>query len=98
MYIITITNAENLYNGVNVAGVAAEVPAVLEAFNVHVNEAKKSAWFRVLNIAAANLVAEHLAAQFPGSEVLVSEVRYVFQSERPKVNKKSASERGVLPA
>ena len=55
-------------------------------------------WYMVDTQAVADLLAETLAKEFPGKSVKVSKVITEYQSEIPKVSKKTVSEKGTLPA
>jgi hypothetical protein len=98
MYFVIVTDRANLYEGVTVGSISCAVPTQLDSYNVHSNEGKKCAWFRVEGERYANILAEWLAATYPGAEVCVADVASIYQSEKPKVNKKIVSTKGVLPA
>jgi hypothetical protein len=55
-------------------------------------------WYMVDSQAQADLLAEALAKEFPGKCVKVSKVISEYQSETPKISKKTVSEKGTLPA
>ena len=46
----------------------------------------------------ANALAEYVATKNPTKEVVIAEIKALWQSETPAVKKKSVSEKGVLPA
>ena len=46
----------------------------------------------------ANALGELLATKNPTKEVVIAEIKALWQSETPAVKKKSVSEKGVLPA
>ena len=75
-------------------------PITVPAYNAHLGNAltEYRGWYMVETQAAADLLAESLAKEFPGRCIKVSKVTTEYQTEIPKVSKKTVSERGTLPA
>jgi len=80
--------------------VNAYTPITVPAYNGHLGNPLTDyrGWYMVETQAAADLLAESLAKEFPGRCIKVSKVTTEYQSETPKVSKKTVSERGTLPA
>ena len=80
--------------------VNAYTPITVPHYSAHLGHslADYRGWYMVETQAAADLLAESLAKEFPGRCIKVSKVTTEYQSETPKVSKKTVSERGTLPA
>lgn len=73
-------------------------PTRVEAFRNDMNALSEyRGWFLCDTEVMANLQAESLAKEFPGKCVKVAKVICEYQSEAPKVSKKTVSEKGTLP-
>ena len=57
----------------------------------------KQTMFDVATENEANALANYLATELPGTEVSVSKIMAIYQSDRPSVKRKIVTERGVLP-
>lgn len=101
MYIVAVVDSENLgynrspYNrNLNVS-----YPTSTERFSTQEHElATYKGWWLCESKEWAEQHAEDLAKRFPTKIVKVAKVITEYQSETPKIAKKSVSEKGVLPA
>lgn len=79
-------------------GLPCRVQQQIKSYDSNVDELREAMSFRFDNEHYANNAAAWLASKFPESEVSVSEVKVIYQSEVPKVSKKIVSEQGILPS
>lgn len=99
-YVVIVTDPENLgYNrspwnrNINV-----QHPNTAPKFSVMEQQLQEyNGWWICETKEWAEIHAESLAKRYPNKVVKVAQIITEFQSETPKVIKKSVSEKGVLP-
>ena len=99
-YIIIVNDTESVYKDRSPyhRNVVQTTPQGTDEWHINrVGWVKYKGWYGVETEAEALLLADKLAQAFPTQEVLVSKVETIFQSEKPKVTKKSITIQGVLP-